>query len=681
MPKRREWMLVILVTAIPCLFGAGQAGAAVPLCGDFNRSETITSADALGTLRCAVGVIRCRLDVCDFNGDSKVTSRDALAVLRTAVGTGPEPQCPLLVCNGPDCHPTCPIDALDCCDEATCSGQGTCTVEEGLAVCACDEGWVGVACNAPADRYPFATDPGKDPPVWSPNGDLWVRPPSFREQRRYGLRPGTFFIANSKLVDDVTAGEKETTMPLAFPDGQLDRFDMEIKDSYTSEVRLVERRSMGSFADIVNRFPEVTIYRSLYETDGSVRSVMQILAVENGGFVSRGLARHESNMPGMTGVFGVSVSPVSSTMQLDEIAPESGEIDDSTLLISEAYTVNPTQAGLFDNCNGLALCTDLCADTGLEQGDPGPACPPPPDPCQHVSPCGDGHGPGNPTISHHCNDGVDNDGDGLTDSSDPQCNHYPTCQPGGDIPVHGHFFEAGADFGMFGDVVWCTKKGDNWPSVILDRGYLSETPFHKNTGNAPYDSYYKWGKMFYDSHKKLVRLKVMGCWRLPSEQEAADCSDDLADCGPFASGPHTYPYRFGRFAEGMWDGLKVDVWHARSIGMTDPLNLAHTVAGNLIGNSEAESIPGFASVAGSNVNTADASPHEIGHTLNLTHCDVRKVGNDWTMMGNSQSVQTCPPGDYGSHTIVRFSDASGQKLRDCFADGCLRTPQFGDPTP
>jgi hypothetical protein len=651
---------------------AGIVDAAGP-CGDYDGNQSINASDALGALRTAVGLVQCPLDVCDFNGDQSVTTADALAILKTAVGIDIKPKCPVTFCKYGD---------LDCCDRTTCSGHGVCAVEDELATCTCDEDWVGATCNARADLYPFATAPVRTTPTWTAVGGLFVRPPSYREQMLYDLRPGTFFIANATLVANVTAGKASTSLPLVFPDGTLDRFSMELKDTYTSEVRLIDRHAVGSIVKITNRFPKVSIYRSLYEADGSVRSVMQILAVDDGGFVSRGLVRHESNLPKHAGVFGLTVSPVSSSMELDDISPVNGTIDEPTLLMSEAYFANTHQAELYDDCDGLSICSDLCADTGLDQGEPGPACPPPPDPCEHVSPCGEGNGPGVPAATHQCNDGEDNDGDDVIDGFDPQCDHSPSCEPGGDIPQHVHTFEAGADFGMFGDVVWCTNHGDNWPSNLLDRGYSTETAFHTNTGWAAYDNLYKWGDGFYSRYEKLVRLKTIGCWRLVTADEALDCANHVEDCGAFASGPHTYPYHFGREAAAMWDGVKVDVWHARSVGLNDPLNAAQVVAGALASASEAESIPGFASAAGANNTGPSASPHELGHSLNLTHCDVRKVGNLWTLMGNPLQVQTCPPGgEYGSEQLNQFSNVSGEKLYNCFIDGCLSNPRFGDPSP
>jgi hypothetical protein len=676
----RTGTFVVTIVMSLAIASPGIARAAL-VCGDFNNDKAISAADALGTLRTAVELEDCQRAVCDWTGDDLVTSRDALFILRASVGTEDDPRCPVAGCNGPECEPTCPARSVDCCDVTTCSGNGACSVEEGVAVCDCDEGWVGAACNAPAERYPFAEDPVKEPPVWKKVGDVLVRPPSYAEQMRFDLLPGTFFVANDLLRGHIGGGKTETTVPFVFPDGQLERFDVEIKDEYTSEVRVIERRANGSQVEITNRFPDVTVYRSLYESDGSVRGVMQILALDDGSFVSRGIARHDSNLPNHEGAFRTRVAPLDPAFELDDIRPDEGTIDGSTLLITEAFFANTHQAGLLDDCNGLAICSDLCADMGVDQGDPGPACPAPPDPCEHVSPCGEGHGPGDPIFLHHCNDDVDNDDDELVDGDDPQCDHSPTCEPGGDIPAHVHHWEAGMDFGIFADVLWCTYHKSTWQAELLDRGYHAETPFHKNTGDADYDKLYKWGNVFFNTHEKLARLKVYGCWVLDSTDEAEECADDLAACGPFSSGTHTYPYHFGRDAEGFWKGLKVDVWHARGIGMNQPLTAAQALTKALVGASEAESIPGFASVVGTNVSgDPDTTPHELGHSANLDHCDVRLVNDLWTLEGNALQTNSCPSGEFGSHQQARWSDEGGKKLYDCFSDGCA-FPRFGDADP
>jgi uncharacterized delta-60 repeat protein len=55
-------------------------------CGDANGDGVVNVADALATLRAAVGLGICPLSACDTNGDGVVNTGDALRVLRRAVG-------------------------------------------------------------------------------------------------------------------------------------------------------------------------------------------------------------------------------------------------------------------------------------------------------------------------------------------------------------------------------------------------------------------------------------------------------------------------------------------------------------------------------------------------------------------------------------------------------------------
>ncbi|HEY2774764.1 MAG TPA: hypothetical protein VGK20_12020 [Candidatus Binatia bacterium] len=61
-------------------------GCVLIKCGDVNGSGTITSSDALLTLKAAVGQITCSPRVCDNDASGKVTASDALRTLRVAVG-------------------------------------------------------------------------------------------------------------------------------------------------------------------------------------------------------------------------------------------------------------------------------------------------------------------------------------------------------------------------------------------------------------------------------------------------------------------------------------------------------------------------------------------------------------------------------------------------------------------
>lgn len=73
---------------------ACSADCAALACGDPNDSGSVTSADALFTLRVSVGIGACDLAVCDANGSGTVTTTDALRILRKAVGNDVEMDCP-----------------------------------------------------------------------------------------------------------------------------------------------------------------------------------------------------------------------------------------------------------------------------------------------------------------------------------------------------------------------------------------------------------------------------------------------------------------------------------------------------------------------------------------------------------------------------------------------------------
>jgi len=70
------------------LWSAGQhcnAQCKAVACGDTNDNGSITTSDALFTLRTSVGSATCSTKVCDANGNGSITSSDALLVLRKAV--------------------------------------------------------------------------------------------------------------------------------------------------------------------------------------------------------------------------------------------------------------------------------------------------------------------------------------------------------------------------------------------------------------------------------------------------------------------------------------------------------------------------------------------------------------------------------------------------------------------
>lgn len=68
--------------------------ARIPSCGDATDDGQITAADALRTLRVAIGIGTCAAEICDYTGDGEIAASDALAILRVAVGQDIAPLCP-----------------------------------------------------------------------------------------------------------------------------------------------------------------------------------------------------------------------------------------------------------------------------------------------------------------------------------------------------------------------------------------------------------------------------------------------------------------------------------------------------------------------------------------------------------------------------------------------------------
>jgi cysteine-rich repeat protein len=66
------------------------------MCGDPNNSKTITSGDALITLRAGVALATCSVRVCDVDSNAKVNTTDALRILRKAVQQPVTFLCPVL---------------------------------------------------------------------------------------------------------------------------------------------------------------------------------------------------------------------------------------------------------------------------------------------------------------------------------------------------------------------------------------------------------------------------------------------------------------------------------------------------------------------------------------------------------------------------------------------------------
>ncbi|MFP6626162.1 MAG: hypothetical protein VCA74_03760, partial [Deltaproteobacteria bacterium] len=127
-----------------CAATAQMARASVldPPCGDPDNSGAILAADALTTLKVAVGLATCDLCLCDADNSGAILASDALAVLKKAVGLGEVscPACPEVTCNGGyEGHGSACVDSDECsADSSICDGihSGACVNVAGSYSCA-----------------------------------------------------------------------------------------------------------------------------------------------------------------------------------------------------------------------------------------------------------------------------------------------------------------------------------------------------------------------------------------------------------------------------------------------------------------------------------------------------------------------------------------------------------------
>lgn len=153
------------------------------LCGDANRSLTLTASDGQLALRVAVGTAECLDCICDANGVGGVTASDALLILRRAVGQDVTMDCPVCIAGN--------LDGLRW--EIPCTNSGT-------PVCTSN--------NEFSETATMLGDPGS-------SYDVTLRFRGVIEQKTYsgGVKDGYFLTGGTPAADGYNIYRLEISDP------------------------------------------------------------------------------------------------------------------------------------------------------------------------------------------------------------------------------------------------------------------------------------------------------------------------------------------------------------------------------------------------------------------------------------------------------------------------------------
>lgn len=498
-----------------------------------------------------------------------------------------------------------------------------------------------IACAPPAVTHEAAQDSLRrdETPRWRTVHGRAMRRLSEAEARQAGVANPSWIVRDSAALTALAQGASNVVLLVPSGDAAgvlipLDRVaaetapaDFVVRDGRGPQV--VARTFRPTFhhylspAELLPRGADVGVLRALVEAGAPGSALMRGAR----GGAAPGRVRMEVGSPG---AFGLT----------------NGE---RPIIVSVA-TLTDDAARAHDDCaGGWGGCGAYCANADAQA-----SCDP--DSSNPAHPCCEPYDDGGGAIHHQCNDGDDDDGDGLVDASDPDCQHSELCSGAAGAPLHLHAYEAGATVGLFGDIVLCTSNDDRWPAALWDRAAALQRTFRTSpggplTGNPSYDSWTS-----FPNQNKPMRIGVIGCWVMDTVVEAKACRDDGgAACGAFAPGGlHAYPYEgVGGSVLAYAARVRDDVAHgAEHAGLGVALNAAHVVVSvsgleqtGVVGRAEEEHL--FGSMALDVPGSIAISAHEIGHTLGLTHCHKQVLDEYpdgsrlWSLMASRDSGAVC----------------------------------------
>lgn len=433
------------------------------------------------------------------------------------------------------------IGKAECCDADACGEHGTCMEDQGAVSCACEPGYTGRTCAFETAKVLPEFLGVADPTAWSfdPLANRHYRRATELELETNGWQPGTFLVTLGGLDEAFAEAEASTTVTLPMTDGTTMQLVLDLRA--TDDTRKFVSMD-GSRVDATSGGPVIEGLRPTINLYGSQTTELAtgtdlhgivataVTVQELGQFDIQGVAeRTGANGPSAD---AVAVSNSSPDWYVENIpGPSVGPSD----LYLVSWTEEETLAQWPPN-----EPSDVCAMW----------IPAPPNtqgwhPCNVLEP----DPPGD------CGDGIDNDDDGHVDGKehpddadyDSICEHQAGCDPatpGKSYPPHTHVTELGKHFGLFGDVVWCTRHEANWVAKLYQLGRNSEQVFSTHPGedggrSATYDTAIDHGQV-------PLRFSVGKCWIVEDYDDAEACQlEGGASCSPFDEGSnsgHVYPY-------------------------------------------------------------------------------------------------------------------------------------------
>jgi hypothetical protein len=365
-----------------------------------------------------------------------------------------------------------------CVAPPACSGNGSCVTsgEPGGVACGCDDGWTGPTCADDVSQIPPEDLGQPDPVAWSsdPVSGLRYRRATTLELQRNDWRTGTWLVEASEVRDLASSGAVDLDVPLPEIEGRVGSLGLSLVASEQAPTHFSFGPSGATTFDPV-------FHGYLTRRDQRDQHFVQLVAGA-GDFLVRGRAyRHISIEEGVQPELRtLAIGSPDAQTQLQPLPGDSGltPTDLLTVVFSPAGLPEPLPPASPPPLECLQwLATQQPCAPNPEGECELPACTIPADP--------------NPNApSADCTDGIDNDGDGLTDvGQDPTCQHSPECDPvTNDVPLHTHKWEQGHQYMMMGDASFCMRSKTDTPYADLySRVNVMRAAFNIETGeHAPY---------------------------------------------------------------------------------------------------------------------------------------------------------------------------------------------------